>query len=67
MATATSNCDCTDPKQSLLLTWLASVSTLLADKRAIVQSQAMPGIILARHEHGIYAVPFDVQHHLHLT
>ena len=40
-------CDCTDPKQPLPLTWLASVSTLLAVKRAIVQSQATPGINLA--------------------
>ncbi len=40
-------CDGTDPKQPLPLTCLVSVSTLLADKRAIVQSQATPGIILA--------------------
>ncbi len=40
-------CDRTNPKQPLPLTWLASVSTLLAVKRAIVQSQATPGINLA--------------------
>ena len=60
-------CDGTDPKQPLPLTWLAASSTLLADKRAIVQSQATPGINLACNEHSIQAAPFVVRHHIHLT